>query len=254
MLRCRRPRGLRRLSIALLAAASLVGAAGATPVAADQTSDIPGTALPGTVASGLLGGPIYDVVFHVDVPAGSVIVASMTGTAGTDFDLYLFEGSATTVVTNQGVIARSTGPTSTESILYATPIGGRFYVDLNSATAAVGTYTLVVRVMPDRPAIATLVLGSGRSRTNDTTVSAALTASGSLSGPAQMAFSGDGTTWRPWQPYQAVTSWTFPDGDGTKTLWAKVANGAGIASAPVSASIVLHTQQAECDRSRPCPQ
>jgi hypothetical protein len=56
-----------------------------------------------------------------------------------------------------------------------------------------------------------------------------------------MAFSGDGITWQPWQPYLAATSWTFPDGDGTKTLWAKVENGAGVASGPVSASIVLDT-------------
>jgi hypothetical protein len=167
----------------------------------------------------------------------------MTGTAGTDFDLYLFDASATTVVTNEGVVAKSTGPTSTESLWYATSVGGRFYVDLNSATPAVGTYTLVVQVITDRPAVATLALGAGRSRTNDTTVSVALTASGSLSGPARMAFSADGTTWQPWQPYQAVTSWTFPDGDGTKTLWAKVENSAGVASAPVSASIVLDTER-----------
>ena len=58
-----------------------------------------------------------------------------------------------------------------------------------------------------------------------------------------MSFSGDGTTWQPWQPYQAVTSWTFPAGDGTKTLWAKVENVAGVPSAAVSASVVLDTQQ-----------
>ena len=97
MLPCRRPRGLRQLSIALLAAASLVGVAGATPVAADQTSDIPGAALPGTVSSGLLGGPIYDVVYRVTIPAGHVLLVSMTGDPGTDFDLYLFDSSATSI-------------------------------------------------------------------------------------------------------------------------------------------------------------
>ena len=58
-----------------------------------------------------------------------------------------------------------------------------------------------------------------------------------------MAFSGDGTTWEAWQPYQAVTTWSFADGDGTKTLWAKVESAAGVASAPVSASIVLDTER-----------
>jgi hypothetical protein len=224
----------------------IVGAITAAPgvTIADSSSDIPGVPLSPGVVVGPLGGSIYDAVYSLDVAPGSVILASVTGSAGTDFDLYLFDGSATTVVTNQGVVARSTGPTSTESLSYATSIGGRFYVDLNSATAAVGTYTLVVQVIRDHPAVATLSLGGGRSRTNSTTVSVLLTASGSLSGPARIAFSGDGVTWQPWEPYQAVTSWTFPDGgDGTKTLWAKVENEAGVASAPVSASIVLDTQR-----------
>jgi len=231
--------------LVLGAVLALVGAVALPPAdaVADSSSDIPGIPLSPGIVVGPLGGSIYDVVYRLDVAPGTVILASLTGSSFTDFDLYLFDGSATTVVTNEGVLAKSTGPTSTESLSYATPVGGRFYVDLNSATPAVGTYTLVVQVISDRAAVATLALGAGRSRTNDTTVSVSLTASGSLSGPARMAFSGDGTTWQPWQPYQAVTAWTFPDGDGTKTLWARVENAAGVASAPVSASIVLDTER-----------
>ena len=221
------------------------GAVASSPAiaAADSSSDIPGVPLSPGVVVGPLGGSIYDAVYSLDVGPGTVILASLTGSAGTDFDLYLFDSSATTVVTNQGVVAKSTGPTSTESISYATPVGGRYYVDLNSATPAVGTYTLVVQAIRDRLPVATLALGLGRSRTNSTMVPVSLTASGSLSGPARMAFSGDGITWQPWLPYQAVTSWTFPDGDGAKTLWAKVENVAGVASGPVSATIVLDTQR-----------
>src|SRR5664280_1966431 len=104
MIGFRRVRGLPRLSIVLLAGASLIGAPGAAAVAADQTSDIPGTPLPGMVTSGSLGGPIYDVAFSVQVPAGSVIVVSLTGTAGTDFDLYLYDAIATTVRSTTGLV------------------------------------------------------------------------------------------------------------------------------------------------------
>ncbi len=85
----------------LLALALIV--AGASPwasvanAATPPESDIPGIALPGPVVGGRLGGPIYDVVYRVEVPAGHVLVAGLTGTAGTDFDLYLFDASATTV-------------------------------------------------------------------------------------------------------------------------------------------------------------
>jgi len=233
------------LAVALMVSVAVLGGV-VSPVAvaaADGSSDIPGIPLTPGVVVGPLGGSIYDSVYRLDVAPGAVILASLTGSTGTDFDLYLFDGSATTVVTNQGVVARSTGPTSTESISWAAPIGGRFYIDINSATAAVGTYTLVVQAIRDRPPVATLTLGAGRSRANTTTVPVSLTASGSLTGPARMTFSGDGTTWEPWQPWQLVTSWTFPDGDGAKTLWAKVENAAGVSSAPVSASIVLDTER-----------
>ena len=103
---------------------------------------------------GQLGGNIYDAVYSIDVTPGTVILASLTGSLGTDFDLYLFDSSATTVVTNQGVVARSIGPTSTESVSYATALGGRFYIDLNSATAAIGTYTLVVQMIRDKAPVA----------------------------------------------------------------------------------------------------
>jgi hypothetical protein len=243
----RRPAGVRALLLALAAALVLVLAPppglGPEAAVAASSSDIPGIPMPAGVATGLLGGDIYDVVYSLDVAPGTVILASLAGPVGTDFDLYLFDASATTVVTNLGVVAHSTGPTSSESLSYATSVGGRFYIDLNSATEAVGTFTLAVQVVADRPPVASVVLDAGRALTNRTTVSVSVEATGSLSGLSQLAFSPDGTTWEPWQPYQAVTSWTFPDGDGTKTLWARVENGAGAVSAPASASIVLDTER-----------
>jgi hypothetical protein len=244
-------RPLQRSRLARAIFAIMLGAAVAfssgvlspTRVVADSSADIPGVPLSPGVVVGSLGGNIYDAVYSLDVAPGTVILASLTASAGTDFDLYLFDGSATTVVNNVGVIARSAGPTSTESLSYGTAVGGRFYVDLNSATPAVGIYTLVVQVISDRPAVAALTLDDGRALTSSTTVSARVSALGSLSSPSRMAFSADGIVWQPWRPYQAVSSWTFPDGDGPKTLWARVESEAGAASGPVSASIVLDTQR-----------
>jgi len=242
-----RPARARALALALATALLLgvvpVPTLGPGTAAADSAADIPGVPMPAGVATGRLGGDIYDVVYRIDVEPGSVILASLSGPVGTDFDLYLFDASATTVVANLGVVARSTGATSDESISYATATGGRFYVDLNSATEVAGTYTLAVQVVADRPPVASLALNAGRPRTNETTVSASLTASGSLSAPARMAFSADGVTWEPWQPYQAMSTWTFPVGDGAKTLWARIESAAGVPSAPVSASVVLDTER-----------
>jgi len=102
------------VAITLSVMLSVSGAAAWSPagVAADSSSDIPGVPLTPGVVVGPLGGNIYDVVYSLDVAPGAVVLASLTGSSGTDFDLYLFDSSATTVVTNQGVVARSTGPTA----------------------------------------------------------------------------------------------------------------------------------------------
>jgi Bacterial Ig-like domain len=237
-----RSRRLPRLVLALAVCAGLVGVTGAAPVAADQQSDIPGTPLPGVVTSGQLGGPIYDVVFNFDVPAGSVIVASLTGPVGTDFDLYLFDQTATTVLSTAGLVAKSIGPTSSETISHPSSSGGTFYIDLNGASDAQGTYTLTMQIVPDMtPPSLSLRLGQGHATTNQATVSVEAIATDDLSGVKEIAFSADGAAFNPWQPFAPISSWTFAPGDGTKTLWAKVRNGVGLESAIASATIVLDT-------------
>jgi Bacterial Ig-like domain/Bacterial pre-peptidase C-terminal domain len=244
MLRCRRPRGLRRLSIALLAAASLVGVAGATPVAADQTSNIPGTALPGTLTSGLLGGAIYDVVYRVTVPAGHVLLVSMTGDPGTDFDLYLFDSGATSIYAKPpvGLVAKSTGPTSMESITYSSTGGGTYYLDLSGFTNVLGSYRLAVRISADttRPQV-TLSLNGGAPATNEPAVTATVVATDDISGVRAMQFSVDAATWRDSTAYAPTVLWSFDPPDGPKDLWVRVIDGAGNVSVPAHATIALDT-------------
>jgi Bacterial Ig-like domain/Bacterial pre-peptidase C-terminal domain len=244
MLRCRRPRGLRRLWIALLAAASLVGVTGVAPVAADQTSDIPGTALTGTVTSGLLGGPIYDVVYRVTVPAAHGLLVSMTGDPGTDFDLYLFDSTATSIYASPpvGLVAKSTGPTSTESITYASIGGGTYYIDLSGFANVLGTYRLAVRIAADTtPPQVTLSLNGGAPATNDPTVAATVVATDDLSGVDAMQFSVDGATWLDWTAYAPTIRWSFGPPDGPKELWVRVRDRAGNLSVPAHAAIALDT-------------
>jgi hypothetical protein len=212
-------------------------------LAADPSADIPGVPLPGAVVSGSLGGPIYDVVYRIEAPASSVIIAGMTGSPGTDFDLYLFDSTATTVVNNVGVLARSTGAGSDEAIAYVTRTGGTFYLDLNGASDVEGVYTLSVQIVPDpSPPTLRVLLDAGAVATNDSTVSVTLDAADDLSGVSEMAFSADGATYGPWQAFDPTTTWTFPAGDGAKSLWAKVRNGVGGESVPAVGSIQLDTR------------
>jgi Bacterial Ig-like domain len=164
------------------------------------------------------------------------------GPVGTDFDLYLFDQTATTVLSTNGLVAKSIGPTSTETISHPSSSGGTFYIDLNGASGAQGTYTLTVQIVPDMtPPSLSLRLGLGHATTNQATVSVEAFATDDLSGVKEMSFSADGATFGPWQAFAQTSSWTFPPGDGTKTLWAKVRNGVGLESTIASATIVLDT-------------
>ncbi|MBA3876452.1 MAG: hypothetical protein C0498_05875 [Anaerolinea sp.] len=217
---------------------SVDGARAANP----PESDIPGIALPGAVVSGQLGGPIYDVVYQVQVPAGYVLVAGLSGTSGTDFDLYLFDSSATTVVGTTGLLTKSIGPASNEALSWPTRIGGTFYLDLNGATDVQGTYTLSVQVVPDpTPPSAVVLVAGGLTRVNTPQVSLVLAGFDDLSGVTEMSLSYDGLNYLPPEPLLAQFSWTLSDGDGLKRIWVRVVNGVGLYSSPVSTSVVLDT-------------
>jgi hypothetical protein len=210
--------------------------------AADPGSDIPGLDLPSPVVAGRLGGAIYDVVYHVTVPPGFVIAASLTGAPGTDFDMYLFDSTATTVLSKQGLLKESIGPTSTESISWPSRLGGTYFIDLNGATDLEGDFRLTVQTVPDpTPPVVSMALADSRPSTNQTNVPVALVASDDLSGVPEMAFSADGVTFGEWLPFTRSSSWNFSSGDGPKTLWVKVRNGVGLESPPAGASITLDT-------------
>ena len=231
-------------------AALIVGAGGisdhvpAVPIAraSDPSSNIPGVPLSGPIATGRLGGAIYDVVYSVSVSPGYVIVASLTGSTGTDFDLYLFDSTATTVISDVGLLRKSTGPTSTEAVSYPSQSGGTYYIDLNGATDVQGDYRLAVQVVPDQtPPVVSIVLADGRAATNQASVPVTLTAADDLSGVADMAFSADGVTYTDWVPFTRLTTFPVTPGDGPRTVWAKVRNGVGLVSAPTSATIMIDT-------------
>ncbi len=235
------------LAAILVVAASVASlAAGPAPAraAAAPDSDIPGVPLPGPVVTGTLGGPVYDRVYSISVAPGNVILASLTGSDATDFDLYLFDSTATTVVANPpvGLVAKSTSDGSTESVGYPSRTGGTYYIDLNGASDVEGTFRLSVAIQADAmaPTVALRIQG-GAASVSDPTVTLTIVAQDALSGVDVMSFSSDGTTWLPWQPYVPTMLWTFPSGDGVKRLWVRVRDRAGNVSAPAEASTTLDT-------------
>jgi hypothetical protein len=91
------------------------------------------------------------------------------------------------------------------------------------------------------PVITGLQLNGGALSTLSTAISVTVTATDSESGVAQMSFSNNGNDWGGWLSFGPAAAWTLSGGDGQKTVYARVQDGAGNTSAVVSATIELYT-------------
>lgn len=109
-----------------------------------QDDELPGVTLISPQIQGALNEITdMDDVFAIKLQKGERISLTLTGAAGTDFDLYLFDKSAKTVLYENGkVLARSekTG-TSTETIVFRAPAAGTYFIDVYGKKGK-GSYTL----------------------------------------------------------------------------------------------------------------
>ncbi|MCM3626288.1 S8 family serine peptidase [Paenibacillus glycanilyticus] len=107
--------------------------------------DIPGMSLIDPTVTGQLdqvNDPNH--VYSVELTAGEEATFSLTGADDTDFDLILYDSSATTVQSKDNAIAFSeTAGKSSESIKYRAAKTGTYYINVHAVSGA-GSYTLNV--------------------------------------------------------------------------------------------------------------
>ena len=133
--------------------------------------------------------------------------------------------------------------------------GGTYYLDLNGASDAEGDYRLTVQTVPDpTPPTVSMVLAGGRHRDQP-----ACGAGDPLGGrrplgchrhgvqPGRRDLDGLGAV-----PVARPPGPSRP-GDGLRTLWAKVRNGAGLESAPTTATVTIDTVQPSIEGVIPAP-
>lgn len=84
----------------------------------------------------------------------------------------------------------------------------------------------------------TLAINGGAAYTSSPSVVLSMTANDALTGVAGMRFSNDNLTWSAWQPFGASQPWTLPAGNGNRTVYAQLRDGAGNTGA-AEAQIIL---------------
>jgi hypothetical protein len=87
------------------------------------------------------------------------------------------------------------------------------------------------------PPIDALIINGGALSSTSPNVIVSISATDAV----QMSFSNDGTIWSEWQAYAPTASWSLAAGDGTKTVYVRVKDGAGNISEVVSSTITLDT-------------
>ncbi|QGQ98839.1 hypothetical protein EHS13_30145 [Paenibacillus psychroresistens] len=107
--------------------------------------DIPGTPLQDSSVSNRLDSTSNpNAVYAVDLKAGDQISLSLSGEPGTDFNLALYNPSATTITSSEELITSSKNKnTSNEAISYTVTSSGTYYVNVNALNGS-GKYTLSV--------------------------------------------------------------------------------------------------------------
>ena len=118
--------------------------AGKALVEADD--EIPGVPIPGDIVPDTLDADSdpYDV-FSLDLVAGQVLDASITGPYLSDFDLYLYGPNATSVLVTADVVATADNPHYPDGFSYVVPASGTYYLVAHAthkATPTAGDYVL----------------------------------------------------------------------------------------------------------------
>lgn len=233
---------MHRLLAHVLSLAILIAAAGfAQEVRAAVASEIPGTPLLGRSVVGSVGGATIDEVYAVNVPSGSVLIATVQGELGAELGVYLFEPDATSILT-AAPITSSARPGGTQSISTAVQLGGTYYVDINGRNLdRAYEYTLSLAIARDTtPPTFTSVSMPARARSGS--VCAAVTARDVTSGVRDVrvreSSSGAAAAWLPYTgPGKYCT--TASAGSGARGFDVTIRNGVGLAAAPRSFSVII---------------
>jgi hypothetical protein len=183
-------------------------------------------------------------IWDTELNGGSeyfLAVRPATGDANLALELYQSNGgNPTTHFQNRNqAIAQSneSGAGGLESFSYSPGGTDRFgLVVLSLGATAETTY----RVFRDTTAPSgSLSLAGGAQFVNSTSIPASISGSDGETGLYDMRFANGANPNGPWTDFAADSTWTIPAGDGAKTVYAQVRNGAAMLSGVFSDEIIL---------------
>jgi len=211
---------------ALLAAAQIGGVRAEGP----GTSDIPGVLWSGTRVTGSVGGSVYDNVWRLVLTEPRVVLVRLQGELGAELGLYLFDATATSVVTGTP-IEQSAKPGGAQ-LFSAALASGTYYLNVNGRNPdRAYSFVLTLALIQDpTPPFLTVSIADGAAKTNNLSPTVSIAGVDSLSGIEAMRLRVDDGEWSSWMPWNTNTAVQFSAVEGTHQVEAQVKNGADLIS------------------------
>lgn len=140
-----------RISKALVVAIALIiGFVRLDVVVAVSTGDIPGLPLPATALVGEVGGETVDLVYSINVEAGTSLLLTLRGSEGAELGLYVFERDANSVLSGTP-LASSAQPGAEQSIALLFFEESQIYININGRNVdRPYAFQLITSVVVDR--------------------------------------------------------------------------------------------------------
>ena len=216
---------------AIIASALLVAVFPNGARADDVATSIPGTTWVGPSATSTVGGTVIDRVWQFEIETGRVAIIRVVGESGAQLGLYLFDGSARSLVDDDPI--RSSSKEGGTQAVAASLTPGTYYVNVNGRnkdrsyrfTLSIGLYA-----DPTPPTLSPSLVGGG-TRVSGEQMEIRTMAADTLSGVAAVRFRLQGAEWSEWSDH--VESFIAPIGsipEGDLLVEVEAQNGVGLVS------------------------
>jgi hypothetical protein len=193
----------------------------------------------GSSVSGVVGGSIVDRVYSVSVPEASSLLISVNGESGAELGLYLFSGSATSILSDTPLLV-SAKPGGYQAFSAQFVRASSVYININGRNLdRAYSFTLTIAILVDKtpPGIAFLEYPAASTSSElCVTVEAIDRGSRVVSIALSEELSGVELNW---QPYIGRRKYCFTpsDGDGLRDFSIIVKNGVGLTSESFAFSV-----------------
>ena len=212
---------------------------------ADTSNDIPGLPMASSLVTDSVGGNVVDLVYSVQVPAGSMITATLAGESGAELGLYIFASDATSVTVDTPLVSAAR-PGGTQGVAVPIRTAGRYFINVNGRNmdrAYQFSLTVTLRSDTSPPNLARV---SPARSAQSSHACVTITALDAVSGVSDVSVTdATGEAEFSWQRYVGSRPYCIAvePGDGNRLMKVVARNGVGLTSRELILQMLIDDTQ-----------